>query len=392
MLASLRLRGVLLVALWLPWGCTADPGAPAGPVDGGVFEPASCDVTDPGPAPVRRLRVVEYDNILADLLGDETKPGTRFLTTETRQGDSRLADELLAEEHLRAAEDVAKRAAEDPKELMGCDPTTSSFGECAEGFLEDLARRAFRRPLSKEEKTALFLSYSTWKRDWGTAMAVEMSVGRILMSPHFLYRIELVDDSADGGERVPLDDYEMASRLSFFLWETMPDDELFEAAEKGELRTRDGVAMHAARMLEDPRSDAMLQNFHANWLSLGALDGLVKDSEIFPDFSPEIATLLREQTELFIKDVFRDGDGRWASLLTSDTFFVNDTLAEFYGIDGTFSDGFEPVSLPADRPLGVFSQGAFPAIHARGDGTSPVRRGIFMLGKVLCGAVPDVPP
>jgi hypothetical protein len=333
---------------------------------------------------------VEYDNAVRDLLGDDTRPATRLLSTTSAQISLRPADAFLVEEYVRVAEDVAQRAAVDVEAATGCNLAEDDFS-CMREFISRFGRRAYRQPLDASDVNRLFLRWAEWQGDWGHNKSLEMLLANMLQSPEFLYRLEAMP-ADPGDEPVALSDYELASRLSFFLWQSVPDEDLLAAAERGELHTREQVAAHARRMLDDPRSDALLLQFHDEWLGLPLLEGLVKDSALFPEFSPEISAKLREQAHRFVLDVFRNGDARFETLITSDDAFFDAELAALYGVEGDFDSSWTKVPRGAAFEGGALAQGGFLAVHARGDGTSPIRRGIFVRSKLLCGSVPDVPP
>jgi len=354
-------------------------------------EEVCTDIPAPGRAPLRRLSVEEYDATLRDLLGDETRPGTRLIDPErgVTSADARVVTPLLAEQYLAAAEDVAARVTDDLPALMGCDPAAEGEDACATAFVEDFGTRAFRRPLSGEERLALVSLYEAGRDELGFETAVEMIVEAVLQSPHFLYRVEIVPEVAD--EVVRLDGYQLATRLSYLLWGTMPDPALMEAAAGGELDTDEGVERHARRMLEHERAEPAVQKFFHHLLELDHLEGLEKDPEVFPDFDEEIAALFERETEAFVHEVMIEGDGSWRTLMTAPWSMMNAELAEYYGVEGPTGEAMERVELDGRYHSGMLTHGSVLAPRSRYYETSPIHRGMFVRGTLLCGVVPDVP-
>ena len=388
-------RRCLFLALALVVGCQGQINDPENERPGDPDEPPPLDCSDlqPGRAPMRRLTVDEYDNTVRDLLGDTTGPATRLIDDErgVTSADARLVTVLLVEQYLTAAEDVAARAVGDLPTLLDCDRATVGDDECARQFIDRVGSRAYRRPITDEEATVFFDLYALVASEMTFAEGIQSVVEAILQAPAFLYRPEIVP--LDGEAVVRLDGYQVATRLSYFLWSTMPDAFLLEAAANGELEDEAAIAAHARRMLEDPRSEGAIQRFFDHFLELDQLDGLSKDPEVFPDFEPAIAELMRQETEAFIHAVLIDpeGDRSWATLMTADWSMMNAELAAYYGVDGPTVDSFERVALDPEHHAGLLTHGSFLATRARSYESSPVHRGMFVRGTLLCGIVPDVP-
>ena len=374
----------------------AGPGGGRGP-GGGPGEPLLCDEgPHPGRSPLRRMTRIELDNTLADLLGDDTGPAHRLLQEELGSGFSnnaevRTVSELVAEQYLAVAEDVARRASADLPTLLGCDPATGEDA-CVASFIDGFGARAWRRPLSADEQTRLMTVFTSSRDQWGTRVAVELVLEVMLQSPHFLYRVELPPPAAAPGEVVRLDGYQVASRLSYMLWSTMPDDALFAAAEAGELDTDAGVAEHARRMLNDPRADTVMIRFFDEWLQLRELEGLAKDADTFPDWRPEIADLFREETHAFIREVWENESASLETLLTADFTMLNAELAEFYGVSGPAGAEYVRVPIDPTQRAGLLTHGSFLAGHSKVHESSPIHRGMFVRAGLLCGDVPPPPP
>jgi hypothetical protein len=218
---------------------------------------------------------------------------------------------------------------------------------------------------------------------------VQLVIEAMLQSPSFLYRVEVATAGADPVVR--LDGWQLATRLSYFLWGTMPDGALFAAAAAGELDDDASVEAHARRMLDDPQAEETVQRFFAAYLELDRLEGLQKDPALFPGFEDGIAELFRRETEAFVREVVVDGDGSLVTLFTAPWSMMNAELAAWYGVSGPSGDAFERVELDPVHHAGLFTQGSVTAPRARTYETSPVHRGMFIRGTVMCGIVPDVP-
>jgi hypothetical protein len=265
---------------------------------------------------------------------------------------------------------------------------------CARAFVTAFAKRAFRRPLDAVEVDDLMGLYSTLRTDpelkYGLQDALNLVVQGILQSPGFLYRWErglaapLLDQ--DG---VKYDAYEMASRLSYFLWKSMPDDALFAAADANKLGTPEDVATQARRLLDSPRADAMLAEFTSQWLELGPLATSLKDDVAYPTFKPPLLDSMRAETIAFSRSVFRGPTPTFANLLTARYTVVDAPLAAYYGVT---RDATGRVDLTGTDRIGILTQGALMAVKGNSYRTSPVRRGKFILNRLLCTNIPPPPP
>ncbi len=381
---------VLLAAL--P-GCTGhlggdDPPAPP-PEDAGLdcSHPALAD------SPLRRLTRWEYNNTVHDLLGDTTAPADQF-SAESRQlgftngAASTPMSATVVEEYEGAARALAATAIQAPTKLLGCDPAAKGEDTCAASFLASFGRRAFRRPLTPAELTAYQTFYATQKAAYGFSTAIEMFVGAVLQSPSFLYRVELGMPDPASPDALRLDSYEVASRLSYLLWGTMPDDALLDRAGKGELATPEAVRAEAVKMLDDDRGASAIQDFYVQWGRLGATPTLHKNAA---EFTPAIGELMLTETRMFVDDVVRHGDGTMSALLTTPATYVNADLAAFYGIKGPPGAAFERVDLDPTRYSGLLTQGALMATLAHEEEPSQVYRGKFVLEQLLCNPPPPPP-
>jgi hypothetical protein len=394
---------VLCVALFGCDGTIADPtGTAWGPGEGGAGgggpgEPLLCDESPhPGRSPLRRMTRVELDNTLRDLLRDDTQPAHRLMQEELGSGFSNNAEvrtvgELVAEQYLALAEDVARRASADLPGLLGCDPATGEDA-CVASFVESFGERAWRRPLAADERARLLGVFSASRDAWGTRTAVELVVEVMLQSPHFLYRVELPSPDVAPGEIVRLDGWQLASRLSYMLWATMPDDTLFAAAAAGELDTPAGLAEHARRMLDDPRAGDVIIRFFDEWMHLSELDDLAKDAELYPQYHDGLPPLFREETHAFVREVFENEGASFHTMLTASWSMMNAELAAFYGVEGPTGTELTRVNLDPSQRAGLLTQASFLASRAKVHETSPIHRGMFVRAGLLCGEVPPPPP
>jgi hypothetical protein len=271
-----------------------------------------------------------------------------------------------------------------------CTPSgTADEQPCAERILRTLARRAYRRPVTDIDVAELMPFYEMGRAEGSFDLGVQFALERLLVSPQFLYRVEREPTEAGA---FPVSDIELASRLSFFLWSSLPDDELLAAAESGTLRDPAVLREHVQRMLADPRSEAMVTNFAAQWLFLR--DVAVKDPDIFlfPDHDVSLRAALERETELFVDSVFRSG-GSVLELLTAKHTFLNERLAKHYGVAHVQGSHFRRVELPAgSRRAGLLGQGSILTVTSYATRTSPVLRGKYVLDNLLASPPPPPPP
>lgn len=273
--------------------------------------------------------------------------------------------------------------------LVTCDPTEIGGRLCAAETLDAFLPRAWRRPVGEAERERLmavydFVESETDSFEQGLYWAFVAS----LVSPHFLFRVE--PDPVLENVR-PLNDYEIAARLSYFLWSSMPDAELSAAAERGELRDPEVLEAQVGRMLDDPRSIALVDNFAGQWLYIRNIANVVPDAWAFPDFDDELQAAMSEEMRLFFHSFITD-DQSMLELLTADYTYVNERLARHYGIDGMTGDEFARVSLDGLPRRGLLTQAGLLTVLSTPTRTSVVRRGKWVLGQLLCSEPPAPPP
>lgn len=363
--------------------------------DGDDGEPSTCGGSVLGaPAPLRRLTHWEFDNTVRELLGDDARLGEGFPTEASEIGfDNQAAalsvSSLLAEDYMDAAETLAANV--DLDTLLPCDPAGGEDA-CAEQWIEDFGQRAYRRPLTGSQHDRLVSLYQGAKADHGFDVAIELVLQTILQSPYFLYRVELGMPDPDDAGAVPLDDWEIATRLSYLLWGSMPDDVLFAAAEAGELQDPDAIAAQAERMLDDPRARATVDSFHRQWLRLDDIDTMTKDPAIIADLDDATRASIKSTTLAFLEDVVFDGAGDLGTILTASYGFVDDETADLYGVAPPGTSIPTRVDLPAGQRAGLLTQPSLLAITSKADQTSPVQRGAFIQARLMCTTLPEPPP
>ncbi|MFN3167758.1 MAG: DUF1592 domain-containing protein [Phycisphaeraceae bacterium] len=280
------------------------------------------------------------------------------------------------------------------RRLPGVEPGARRVTEkqAAAKVIERFATRAFRRPLEAGELatlTRLYLDAREQGDDYESA--VQLALTATLVSPRFLYRAIGNPRPNDPDFIYELDDYELASRLSYFLWSSMPDDRLLDLARARKLNEPDELRRQVARMLKDPKSDALVENFAGQWLLLRKLDGLEMDPQRYPQFNDELREAMRTEAELFFADVLRENRSV-LTFLDSDRTYVNQALAEHYGIKGVRGEDFRLVELPVDSPRGgVLTMAATLTVTSEATRTSPVKRGDYVLSQLI-GTPPPPPP
>ncbi len=273
-----------------------------------------------------------------------------------------------------------------------CRPTQASDESvCARKIISTLARRAYRRPVTETDVTTLVEFFEAEQRVGGFDAGIRRVIERVLLSPHFLFRFEPDPANVPAGRSYPVSDVELASRLSFFLWSSIPDDELLDVASRGRLRSPGVLAQQVRRMLLDARSTALVDNFFGQWLFLRNIDLVRPDPKAYPEFDEDLRAAFRQETELFLESQLRD-DRSALDLLTANYTFVNERLAGFYGIPDVHGERFRRVVYPDDRRAGILGQGAIlTTINAYANRTSPVKRGQWLLENLL-GTPPPPPP
>ena len=338
---------------------------------------------------LRRLTRAEYNNTVRDLLGDSTAPANAFSPDEKALGVAigGTVTNLLGEQFQDASEGLAANAATNLSAVTSCDPAQGGEDTCASDIVDNWVPRAYRRALEGDERSRLMALYSAVKTKYDFKAGVEVLVRAALQSPHFLY---VVETGAGPSGRIPLTQFELASRMSYFLWSSMPDKTLFDAAKAGQLADAGSIEAQARRMLADPRAVDTVRSFHRQWLELEHLDSLNKDTDYYPAFNDALRSAMAEETERFVEHAVLK-EGSFEGLFTADYTFVNAELAQLYGVAPP-SSGWAKVSLPKDKRAGLFTQASFLSAHAHPNQTSPILRGKFVREAVLCQLISPPPP
>ena len=280
--------------------------------------------------------------------------------------------------------------------LFTCRPVSDATADeeaCAQEILSSLARRAYRRTLEAEDVATLMDFYRAGRDAGSFDSGIQLALERVLISPDFLFRVERDPIDIRPGASYALNDTALASRLSYFLWSSGPDDELLDLAEQGRLSDPEVLAQQARRMLADPRSKELVRNFAGQWLYLRNLRGVVPDAVVFPEFDENLRDAFLQETELFFESLIRE-DRSVLDLLGADYTYVNERLAEHYGIPSVYGSQFRRVTLPpavAERRGGIFGHGSLLTVTSYPNRTSPVLRGKWVLANIL-GPPPPAPP
>jgi uncharacterized protein DUF1592/uncharacterized protein DUF1588/uncharacterized protein DUF1595/uncharacterized protein DUF1585/uncharacterized protein DUF1587 len=377
---------------------SAAGGACIGHIGGGEGEPGvdgqslDCSSTV---VPLRRLSRARYERTIVDLFGGLVTPSASFPTSSPGYAFDSYAEANGislpgVESIMQAAEEVAVQAVDHLDVLLPCDPAVID-GACVEAFVRDFGRRAFRRPLTDDEATRLVGVYDGAEGEPKDKVA--LVVDTVLQMPELLYLLEEGRPGGDG-RTVLLTDHEVASRLSYMLWGTMPDEELLAAADAGEVHTAAQIEAQARRLLADrERSAPALVAFVRQWMRLDQFAAATKSTELFPDWA-ELAPSVEEETNRFIEHVLFEGNATLEELYTSPDAWVNAPLEAYYGLppQSSGADDWIEVALdPSQRP-GLLLRGAMLATLAHSEEPSPTLRGKLVRMQLLCEEIPPPPP
>lgn len=357
----------------------------------GVTMPQSCEAPAPGPAPLHPLTRFEYNNILRDLLGDTTEPARGFPPENVVEGyrtnaSANQANPLLVESYLTAAENVAATAVQSRLETVAPCADGADALECGRAFVQTFAARAFRRPLAEAELAPLTTLFEAGNSQ-SYAKGVELVIQAVLQSPQFLYRVDSLKAPTPESGAVALGSHELAARLAFTLWGSVPDADLLAAAEGGQLATAADVEREARRLLEDGRARDIVRDFSEQWLDLSRLDGAVREGTDV-DVS-ELNSALRQSLTRFLDATYFGTESSFHRLFTDSSVWINGTLAPIYGAEPPVGTDLQPHTLPGPR-FGLLTQPALLTLLSHSDQTAPVIRGVFVRERILC--LPVLPP
>jgi hypothetical protein len=404
---------ITAAALLLSASCSGSGAESAGPGSGvngsssgsrtpGAASGASCATREVARTPLRRLTRFEYANTVRDLLGVDASAATELPVDEVTDGFNNNAavltvSPLHAEKYVLVSEALAKLAVARLPELSRCDPGAEGEVACATSFARSFGRRAFRRPTSREDEQLLLAAYNAGREGGSYAEGIEVMIRAALQSVHFLYRLETTTPAAnrDASSLVTLSQFELATRLSYLLWASAPDDALLDAAMRGELDSKSKLTGKVREMLQSPKARVAVTDFFNQWLGTNRLELTTKSSMLFPSYSPALRDAMARELPAFVEHVLWSGDRKWSSLLTAPVGFVSGPLAQLYGISARGLDGASPreVTLPAHQGrAGFLTLAGFASVHAHPDQTSPVLRGKFIRTRLLCQPPPPPPP
>ncbi len=379
------------------------PGGNAGGASGGnaVARPS----LDLGRSTLRRLSSREYNNTVRDLLGTSLSPGGTFPSDEIYLDFDRVGVylvfsgflfEMLEQAANRLVDELFGRAPGDPvrARILTCEPTAATLASCATEILTPFMKRAYRRPVSAAEvqdRVSLAVEIAAPSGDAMDGLSAALT--SVLLSPHFLFLMESLDPTSTQAQ--PLEDHEVASRLSYFLWSTMPDDELMAAADNRGLTSpgQAGLDVQIARMMADPKSRALVDDFAGQWLGLEGLASVSPDAAIFgAAFDESLRDAMGMESRLFFASLINESQPL-DRLLTADYTFVNDRLAKHYGLSNApATSGFTRVSLAGTPRRGFLTDATFLSVTSLPDRTGPPRRGAYVLERILCQPPPPPPP
>ncbi len=352
---------------------------------------------DAGLTRLRRLTRQELANTLRDLLGVEVdvegaiapdeKVGPFYSNAVAPPTD------LLVQQYQELAARVAAEVEARMSEIAPCDLAGDAGTSCAEEFVKTFGSRAYRRPLEAVEVQELVSVYAVGKESGGASGGFSAVIEAMLQSAFFLYHSDAASPGGPSAVPVALDPHALASRLAYFLWGSMPDEELQSVASAGMLGDESSLRREVERMLASPQAAETIAAFHRQWLGFANLAEIEKDPGVYPEYSAELARAMLQESAWFTQYVVLEGDARLETLLTSNLAFPQGALFDIYGV--TQPAGFlpgQPVELDSSRRAGLLTQAAFLTRHAHGNQTSPVHRGIVVRENLLCQPMQPPPP
>lgn len=349
---------------------------------------------DPGPFVIRRLTKAEYGNTLHDLLGVDAAVAQGLPEEVPGEGYLNSLSPMQTEQYLNIASEAIRRMSPEVwKRLVGPSPKEAGEKrEAAQKFACAFARKAYRRQPSTAEIDVLMRVFDLGRKHaLGYEAASRLMLKAVLVSPQFLF-ITPAQEAPAGQKIVPVDDYQVASRLSYFLWATMPDEELLALADAGKLHDPKVLRAQVTRLLDDPRSRALFEGFGAQWLGMGKLVTKPFDTKKFPQMTDRMRAAMVDEARLFFDSIVRE-NRRVSAFIDSDYTFLNDTLAEIYGLGKTVRGAsMRKVQLADANRGGILGMPGVLAMTSFPDRTSPVNRGVWVLEQVLGEHVPPAPP
>ncbi|MET0792893.1 MAG: DUF1592 domain-containing protein [Polyangiaceae bacterium] len=350
---------------------------------------------DPGPSPMKLLSRGQYLNSVRDLVGTVSGLDGALGASSNASAFGLVQPDVAQvdlENYRNAATTVAASVVTNAKllnQLAAC-ADDALKRDCAKAFVQSFAARAYRAPVTDAADLELHLKLYDVGAKVSYAHGIELLIQGILQAPRFLYRVEIGTGEQVSESAVKLSPYELASRLSFSIWDSLPDAKLTQAARNGELATKEGVAAQLSWMLQDTKGQNMVRRFLENWIHLPDLDNSAKDASLYPQWTnTTLKASMKGQASAFFDDLLANQGGKLSTLLTSETVFVNKDLGPYYGVSG--GDTFESAPGTAGATAGILTLPAFLTLLAKPSESSPIYRGKFVREQVLCQLLPAPP-
>lgn len=350
---------------------------------------------DPGPSPMKLLSRSQYLNSVRDLVGTVSGVDTALGASSNASAFGLVQPDVAQvdlENYRNAASKVASSVVTNGALLAQLAPCADSAvkRDCAKTFVQSFAARAYRAPVSDAADLEQHLKLYDVGAKISHAHGIELLIQGILQAPRFLYRVEIGTGEKVSDLAIKLTPYELAARLSFSLWDTLPDAKLTQAAASGALATKEGVAAQLAWMLQDDKGKTMVRRFLENWIHLPDLDNSAKDATLYPQWtSTSLKASMKTQARTFFDDLLANQGGKLGTLLTSNTVFVNKDLGAYYGMTG--GDTFTAAQGTSGATAGILTLPAFLALMAKPSESSPIYRGKFVREQMLCQLLPAPP-
>jgi len=350
-----------------------------------------CSKPDIGDSPLRRITTSQYLHSVRDLLGVDTLPPNSLPDDERlgtfRSNLSTPVGDLDVEKYVTLAASLATTAVTNIDQLVACDRTAEGDAVCASSFIQRFGRRAFRRPLAQTELQT-YLDLYTKYSDTGFSNGIRLVLSAMLSSPNFLYQVE----PSTGPALAKLDGYELAARMSLFLWDSGPDDALLDAAGRGDLDNDAGLTTQVNRLLSDARANDAIGSFHLQWLGLEDLTDASKDASLYPLWNADLASAMQRDTARFASYVLLQADGQLSTLLTAPYAFPDANLLPIYGLKQGSADPNAPTQLDPTERAGILTQPGFLSANAHVNQSAPILRAKAILTNLLCAAPQPPPP
>lgn len=369
-----------------------------GEIDEPTAQPAPTADYAPSPGRLHRLTSSQYRHAIADVFGDDIVPPPQLEPVRRIDGLAAIGaatgsiSSRGVEQYEEAAFSIAEQVLAPERASVPCAPTGVTDDACTASYLQRLARRLWRRPIHRDELAQLVdIAHRASTTLDSYREGLTYALAALLQSPHFLFRAEIghIEDTSDWRR---LDAFEVAERLSFFLWDTLPDDALLDAAARGDLTDRDALAEQVDRMLADQRSHQGVRAIFTDMFELDALDALRKDPTVFAHMSPEVGPSAREETLRVVEYIVFDREADYREIFTTPTTFINRKLASIYGVPAPAREGFARYEHePSSQRSGILGHVSTLALHSHVTASSATLRGAFVRRTLLCGDIPAPP-